>query len=88
MGITAISNYFNVEAPTISRTVSRLEQLGWVEREEGEDKREKIVRLSEKSLAELHEISDSVIRFEKGVTDRISEQEQQILRDILSKLKK
>ena len=87
LSISAISKYFNVEAPTISRTVSRLEQLGWVERREGKDKREIIVFLTDNALLEVGRISDSVIHFEQGVTDRLSAQEQEILRGILSKIK-
>lgn len=87
MAISAISKYFNVEAPTISRTVTRLEQLGWVERQEGEDKREKIVSLTERARNDLKEISESVVRFELEVVNRISEEEQEILRTLLTKLK-
>lgn len=87
MAISAISKYFNVEAPTISRTVTRLEQLHLVERQEGEDKREKIVHLTEHARLELNEISDSVVRFEEGVINRISREEQEVLRTILLKLK-
>jgi MarR family transcriptional regulator for hemolysin len=41
-----LSNYLNVEAPTITRTLTRLEEMGWVIRSEGEDKRERYVSLS------------------------------------------
>ena len=35
MTLTAIWKYLNVEAPTVTRTVTRLETLGWVERRQG-----------------------------------------------------
>src|SRR5690606_41969348 len=45
-----IWQYLNVEAPTVTRTIVRLEASGWINRREGTDKRETIVQLS--SLAE------------------------------------
>jgi len=86
MAISAISKYFNVEAPTISRTVTRLEQLDWVERSDGEDKREKIVHLTERGQWAINEISNSVVHFEDEVINRITEKEQETLRRILAKL--
>ncbi|UZM96996.1 MarR family transcriptional regulator [Lysinibacillus sp. MHQ-1] len=41
MTLTQIWKYLNVEAPSITRAITRLETLGWVERLDGEDKREK-----------------------------------------------
>lgn len=41
-----LSNYLNVEAPTITRTLTRLEEMGWIIRSEGDDKRERYVSLS------------------------------------------
>ena len=46
MTLTQIWRYLHVEAPTVTRTVARLETLGWVERLIGDDK-EKIVCLTD-----------------------------------------
>ncbi|MCT8977348.1 MarR family transcriptional regulator [Clostridium sp. CX1] len=44
-----LSRYLNVEAPTITRTLIRMEKSGLVIREEGVDKREKHIKLTEKA---------------------------------------
>ena len=36
-----LSQYLTVEAPTITRTLARMEEMGWVTREYGNNKREK-----------------------------------------------
>lgn len=41
-----LSDYLSVEAPTMTRTLMRIEEKGWIIREEGVDRREKKVRLS------------------------------------------
>lgn len=50
-----LSDYLCVEAPTITRTLRRIEQNGWISREKGADRRERKVSLS----AEAHNRIDS-----------------------------
>src|SRR5690606_5851570 len=56
MSLTEIWKYLNVEAPTVTRTVNRLAELGWLTIEEGKDRRERIVKLSEQAVASFPEI--------------------------------
>src|SRR5690625_7750079 len=44
---TEIWKYLNVEAPTMTRTLSRMEKNGWIIRKQGEDKRERVIELTD-----------------------------------------
>lgn len=87
MTLTAIWKYLNVEAPTVTRTVARLEKLGWVVREQGADKREKIVHLTNFALERFPAIEKSVLSFEVEMTSNLEEEEQQQLIYLLQKMK-
>ena len=88
MTLTQIWKYLNVEAPTITRTVNRLEKLGWLTTHEGKDRREKIVRLSEEANAKFPEIEASIIRFENEFLTGLSEENQEQLRILLRRMSK
>ena len=88
MILTHIWKYLNVEAPTITRTVSRLEELGWLTTYEGKDRREKIVRLSEEATAKFSAIEASITEFENEFLNELSKDDQAILMGLLKKLDK
>lgn len=88
MTLTQIWKYLNVEAPTITRTVNRLEKLGWLTTHEGKDRREKIVRLSEETSAKFPEIEASIIRFENEFLKGLMDEEQVQLIALLNKMDK
>ncbi|MBS4219394.1 MarR family transcriptional regulator [Bacillus sp. FJAT-49711] len=88
MTLTQICKYLNVEAPTISRTVRRLVELGWLIEQFGEDRREKMVRLSEDAEKKFKTIEESVIHFENQFLEHLSIEEQQSLMTLLKKVKK
>ncbi|MBO0586275.1 MarR family transcriptional regulator [Sporosarcina sp. E16_8] len=88
MILTNIWRYLNVEAPTVTRTVSRLEELGWLTTYEGKDRREKIVRLSEEAVVKFPVIEASIIQFENEFLKDLSSEEQEILIGLLQKLDK
>ncbi|KAA0965054.1 MarR family transcriptional regulator [Sporosarcina sp. ANT_H38] len=88
MILTNIWRYLNVEAPTVTRTVSRLEELGWLTTYEGKDRREKIVRLSEEAVAKFPVIEASIIQFENEFLKDLTSEEQAILMGLLKKLDK
>ena len=87
MTLTAIWKYLNVEAPTVTRTVSRLETLGYVKREEGADRREKIVRLTDEGLALMPEVEASVLAFEAAMMANLTKEEAAQLEHLLGKMK-
>lgn len=87
MSLTNIWKYLNVEAPTVTRTVSRLETLGWVIRQQGEDKREKIIALTPFALEKFPQVKSSVLAFEKQMIQNLNNEEQQLLLNLLQKMK-
>ncbi|GIN20593.1 MarR family winged helix-turn-helix transcriptional regulator [Siminovitchia fordii] len=86
MTLTDIWKYLNVEAPTITRTVKRLEELGWLKTDLGKDRREKMVRLSEYAETRLPLIKVSIERFEQRSMENLTEEEQTLLMELLKKL--
>lgn len=86
MTLTDIWKYLNVEAPTITRTVSRLKELGWLEIVSGKDRRAKNVRLSQKAFEQLPEIIVSITQFEHEAMKNLTDEEQAILMKLLNKI--
>ena len=81
-----ISAYLNVEAPTITRTINRLEKYDWVVRESGEDAREKIVNLTSKGKAKIPEIEREIQQFEEDMTNQMSVQEKRVFLELIKKI--
>ncbi|MER1988937.1 MarR family winged helix-turn-helix transcriptional regulator [Solibacillus isronensis] len=86
MTLTAIWKYLDVEAPTVTRTVTRLETLGWVERVQGTDKREKMIDLTTKAMEQFPQIEVSVVSFERKMAEHLTEEEQVLLIQLLKKM--
>lgn len=86
MSLTSIWKYLNVEAPTVTRTVTRLETLGWVERILGTDRREKTIMLTNKANEEFPKIEASIGKFEQIMTENLSYEEQKLLTNLLKKM--
>lgn len=86
MTLTEIWKYLDVEAPTVTRTVTRLETLGWVERVEGADKREKMIDLTTKAMEQFPQIEASVVSFERKMAEHLTEEEQALLIQLLKKM--
>ena len=87
MSLTSIWKYLNVEAPTVTRTVTRLEQMGYVEKLAGEDRREKIIQLTPHAESKLPAIVQDVKVFEEKMLRRLNEQDITQLEKILQKMK-
>ncbi|WLR51851.1 MarR family transcriptional regulator [Bacillus tianshenii] len=79
MSQTAIWQYLNVEAPTVTRTVKRLEETGWVLRKSGADKRERVVALTDKAVEALPEVEAAVREFEGKMVRSLSDEQQDTL---------
>ena len=86
MTLTEIWRYLNVEAPTVTRTVNRLEELGWLTTGTGMDRREKVVRLSESAVERMDEIYASIKRFEHQALSNLTSEEQDLLMNLLKKI--
>ncbi len=87
MTLTQIWKYLNVEAPSITRAITRLETLGWVQRLDGEDKREKIVTLSALGEERLPAITVTILAFEEEMVGSLTVEEQQQFLKLLEKMK-
>ncbi|QDQ02324.1 MarR family transcriptional regulator [Lysinibacillus fusiformis] len=87
MTLTQIWKYLNVEAPSVTRAISRLEDLGWVQRVDGEDKREKIVTLSAMAVEQLPEITATILAFEAEMVGSLTVEEQEQFMNLLQKMK-
>jgi DNA-binding MarR family transcriptional regulator len=81
-----ISNYLHVEAPTITRTLTRLEEMGWVIRAEGEDKRERYVSLSPQAVEKFPEWLEAADQLEKAALRDISEEDLATFNRVLKKM--
>lgn len=87
MTLTQIWKYLNVEAPSITRAVARLETLGWVQRVDGTDKREKIVTLTGMAEESLPAIEQTILAFEEEMIGSMTIEEQQQFMNLLQKMK-
>lgn len=76
-----------VEAPTVTRTLRRMEDNDWVVREEGEDKRQRLVRLSSRGEAALPTIKRSMQQMEAALLCNLNQQEKEQLYHLLGKIK-
>jgi len=81
-----LSQYLTVEAPTITRTLARMEEMGWVAREYGNNKREKHIKLTEKAYEMFEKwnlVSDDI---EVDATKDISKDELDVFNNVLEKM--
>lgn len=83
-----ISNYFNVEKPTITRTVNRLEEMKLIEQIPGRDKRERRIQLTDLGVQMYIEGQKIVDEFEQKIMEDIPEDERERARGILLLLQK
>ena len=81
-----VSNYYNVEKPTITRRVHRLEELQMVNQIPGKDRREKIIQLTEIGEEIYQTCRVKITEMEYRVMEGIPEHEQNIAFEILPKI--
>lgn len=67
---TELCQYLNVESPTMTRTLTRMETMGWIIRTEGKDRREKLISLSETAIKMIPVWQEEVDTFEEKTTRR------------------
>lgn len=83
---TEIWQYLNVEAPTTTRTLVRMERNNWVTRLEGKDKRERIVQLTDDAKRLIPEIKASIQQIEQALLEDLSPNELQVFHTLLKKI--
>ncbi|MFC0562283.1 MarR family winged helix-turn-helix transcriptional regulator [Halalkalibacter alkalisediminis] len=83
---TDIWQYLKVEAPTVTRTLVRMEASGWIIRRHGADKRERIVELTDMAKKTFPLVKKSIQTMEQQYIMQLTELEQQQLLFLLEKL--
>lgn len=83
-----LSQYLGVEAPTITRTLARMEEMGLVVREEGKDKRERHIKLTEKAYEMYPKWEQASNSMETEAIKNIDKDELEIFNNILEKMLK
>ena len=74
--LVELSHYLYVEKPTVTRTINRLEELGYVEHVPTKDKREKRTQLTELGRKVYLDVRVTIDQYETDILKGISEQEQ------------
>lgn len=82
----AMSTYLGVEAPTMTRTITRLENSGLICRIEGKDRREKIITLTETAMRKIPDWEAEVKKFEQPLFESLSDSEVEIAEKVLQTL--
>lgn len=83
---TTIWKYLNVEAPTVTRTLSRMENSGWIVRKQGDDKRERVIELTEEARQKFTSIKQTMDQFELEMLAGLTLKEKEQLQYLLSKI--
>lgn len=81
-----LSQYLSVEAPTITRTLVRMEEMGLVIREVGKDKREKNIKLTEKSYEMFPKWYQASHHIEIEAIEDITTEELELFNRVLEKM--
>lgn len=83
-----LSKYMGVEAPTITRTLARMEEMELIIRKEGKDKRERHIELTEKAYEMFQQWYEADKNLEKEAISNIDENELTIFNNVLEKIMK
>ncbi|MDP4552208.1 MarR family transcriptional regulator [Alkalihalobacillus macyae] len=83
---TDIWQYLNVEAPTTTRTLVRMEKNNWIVRIEGRDKRERIVQLTDHAKLLIPDIKADIQEIEQALLKNLSPNEVQLFHTLLKKI--
>jgi len=86
MSQTDIWKYLNVEAPTVTRTLAKMEKSGWIKRQSGDDKRERIIELTEETKEKFPFIKQTVDKIESKLLVNLTTQEKSQLSYLLNKI--
>ncbi|KON88256.1 MarR family transcriptional regulator [Sporosarcina globispora] len=74
--LVELSHYLGVEKPTVTRTIAKLEDMGYLEPVPTKDKREKRMQLTDTGRKVYQEVRVAIDEFEQEILNGISEEEQ------------
>ena len=81
-----LSEYLIIEPPTVTRTLARMEEAGWVIREEGTDRREKKIRLSPAAHEQFAAWQQTSDRLEQAALANIDQSELEVFTRVLQQM--
>ncbi|MCU1806016.1 MarR family transcriptional regulator [Cytobacillus firmus] len=74
--LVELSHYLGVEKPTVTRTIAKLEEMGYLEPVPTKDKREKRMQLTGAGRKVYQEVRATIDEFEQEILQGISEEKQ------------
>lgn len=81
-----LSEYLAIEPPTVTRTLARMEEAGWVIKEEGADRRERKVRLSPAAYEQFATWQQTSNQLETMVLKNIDHSELEVFNRVLQQM--
>ncbi|EGT3617284.1 MarR family transcriptional regulator [Clostridium perfringens] len=81
-----LCQYLGVEAPTITRTLTRMEEMDLVIRNAGKDKRERIIKLTEKAYEMFPKWHEEAKNIEIEAINNIDKEDLEIFNSVLEKM--
>ena len=81
--ISEISIQRNVERPTTTKMVQKLNELGYVEARAGEDKRTKFIELTKTGREVSKQVQEKVSNYQKYLLEEVSEADQLLVAGVL-----
>lgn len=81
-----IARETRVEKPSVTRIVQKLVDLGYVGTTQGDDKREKYVKLTQKGNEVYEQLQKELSLYLEGLTDGISEEDLKTARNVLHQI--
>ncbi len=72
-----------VEKPSITKIVKRLHEMGFIDVTQGQDKREKLLRLSEEGLRITQEIQEKLLPLYEQILEGLPQQEVESAKRLL-----
>lgn len=81
--VSDISYHQKVERPTITKVVQKLGELGYVEVQSGEDRRTRIIQLTENGWEVCCQIQKKLDEFQQYVLEDVSEEDRLLVANVL-----
>ncbi|WP_130860510.1 MarR family winged helix-turn-helix transcriptional regulator [Gracilibacillus phocaeensis] len=86
--LVEISSHYHVEKPSITRRVHRLEELNLIQVMPSENRREKVIQLTDHGAAIYQECRTKITELEHHVLTGLTEQEKKVIFQALNKIQK
>lgn len=81
-----LSEYLAIEPPTVTRTIARMEEAGWVIKEEGTDRRERKVSLSSAAYEQFATWQKASDKLEVNALKNINKGDLEIFTKVLQQM--